>query len=607
MRIKRITVQGFKSFNYPQVFDFDRLNPGIYFVSGVNEVEQELGANGSGKSTLFVDALCWCLFGKTPNNLKADNIRSWIGELPTKVDLEFDNYTLTRTWSPNSLVLNNKTISQDELNRLIKLNFESFLYSVVISQFGEKFIDFIPSEKLRIFTSILEDLLECWDNYSDIARQKKDEEDNAVSILTNKIFSLEGELNSLNIELLEKKETEFEKERELKIKELQKQLATIKLPKEQDFDKLLEMLENALEEIDESIREKESSVKENYKELLEVRENIMGIKTEISQLNELLEKFSELLPLEKCPVCGNALSKDHIEMEISSLQKKKDEKLSLLLKAEERGDYIEGLIDKYNKELSELKSKKSEYFKKKEQKTVEKTKYAEEIINKKNLQEMLRKQIQELSIKENPYTSLLVKALRRNEEIKQELVNLNKDKELLVKRSNAFKFWTKGFKDIKLMLISDSLKEFEVQINNNLEKLGLGDWKVQLKIDAETKSGSVKRGFNVLVKSPINDSPVPFECWSGGEGQRIRLATTIGLIDFIKYRRGSFCNILVFDEPTQFLSEKGIEDLIIVLKEKAYSDGLKLFLIDHRNLKTFGEFDGIINVVKTEKGSKIIL
>jgi len=79
----------------------------------------------------------------------------------------------------------------------------------------------------------------------------------------------------------------------------------------------------------------------------------------------------------------------------------------------------------------------------------------------------------------------------------------------------------------------------------------------------------------------------------------------LGLSDFIKNRRSINTNLLILDEPTQFLSEDGIQDLLQLLKEKASLEGLKLFLIDHRDLNTSGLFDSVIKILKDKKGSLV--
>jgi DNA repair exonuclease SbcCD ATPase subunit len=162
-----------------------------------------------------------------------------------------------------------------------------------------------------------------------------------------------------------------------------------------------------------------------------------------------------------------------------------------------------------------------------------------------------------------------------------------------------------GFKKIRLLIIKEALTEFEICINNNLQELGLHDWKIRLDVDRETKSKTIQKGFHVFIESPTKKEYVPFECYCGGERGRLKLAGVLGLIDFINNRKGSGCDIEIFDEPTTHLSVEGESDLIDILARRSREYGKKIFFIDHKDLGSCGEFDGIIEVMKDKNGSYI--
>ncbi len=61
----------------------------------------------------------------------------------------------------------------------------------------------------------------------------------------------------------------------------------------------------------------------------------------------------------------------------------------------------------------------------------------------------------------------------------------------------------------------------------------------------------------------------------------------------------------VFDEPTMMLSNKGIESLIEVLKDRAMRLGKAIFLVDHRDLPTM-KFEKIYTVVKTLENCVVV-
>ena len=78
-------------------------------------------------------------------------------------------------------------------------------------------------------------------------------------------------------------------------------------------------------------------------------------------------------------------------------------------------------------------------------------------------------------------------------------------------------------------------------------------------------------------------------------------------MDLISNRTIHRWSIEFYDEPTQFLSDDGISDLMDVLRDRAYRENKQVILADHRDFITRGEFSGMINVVKDENGSKVCI
>jgi DNA repair exonuclease SbcCD ATPase subunit len=214
-------------------------------------------------------------------------------------------------------------------------------------------------------------------------------------------------------------------------------------------------------------------------------------------------------------------------------------------------------------------------------------------------------EIEEIKSRKNHYLELEKQRLDSIAEIDTEMSNRQSVVDMYRREHDACTYWVKGFKDIRLLVMYDALKEFEVSINNNLSKFGMADWNVKLDIDKENKSGTFTKGFSVLVESPDHTGHVPFEVWSGGEGQRIRLAGTLGLMDLIQSKRQVDFGVEIFDEPTAWLSEKGIEDLLEILYYRAKENQSRIFVIDHKNLGNFGGFHNTLKVTKDKKGSRV--
>ncbi len=610
MKINRLYIQGFKSFTKEQLLDINNLDNGLIFVSGENKVEPKLGGNGVGKSALF-EALSFVFFGKTSTNLKAGDIKNWYSTEKCAVTIEFERngeqHTLTRTWNPNTLVLDSRTVAQDEVNDLIGMNFESFSYSVFISQFGQKFLDFTPSEKLNIFTSILEDKLKEWDSFVDKATLNYKSYTEEVSEIRNSISELNGKLSILEKNDYSKLSEEWENSH---IEKVQSFIDTISINKAvlEGYSKELKEKNKELkklgEDFDESVLDEiEENIKKYTNQENEYAKKISGLNTEIRMINKDLKDLQGLG--NKCPTCKQKVDGKVIKIETDVLKEQisnTEELLNGFIKKEK--EIAKSLSNEKNKKVKEI-----EKLNKQEREIndldKEVTVLENDIVNCKERINYNSIELEKEKNNKNPYIDMISDNDSKVKMLKRKLLYQEEELDKVKRLVEIYKYWQKGFKDIKLMLTSEALDEFEIEINNNLQTLGLADWKVKLLVDTETKSGSVKRGFNIFVKSPVNENLVPFDCWSGGEGQRIRIATTLGLVDFISNKRGSLWNVLVLDEISRHLSTSGIEDVIYLLRNKALENNMKIFYIDHKDLHTYGGFTSTINIIKDDKGSKI--
>src|SRR4029077_19584673 len=121
----------------------------------------------------------------------------------------------------------------------------------------------------------------------------------------------------------------------------------------------------------------------------------------------------------------------------------------------------------------------------------------------------------------------------------------------------------------QLYVITEVLQELEFVSNAMLADVGLEDWQIKFSIEKETQAGTLQSGLHVTILSPSNDKPVRWKCWSGGEGQRLRLVGALALSDVLLNHAGITTNLEVLDEPTSHLSQEGVRDLLPFLAERA--------------------------------------
>lgn len=612
--INRLTLRAFRSINKSITIDFKDMAKGLVFVSGLNEVEPDLGSNGAGKSTI-IDGLCWTLFGKTSVGLKAGMVHCWNSKLVTLGSLSFTRdgvkHTISRMWKPNVLKLDKESVSQERLEQFLDVDYYSFLYSVYISQFGSKFFDLDPSSKLKVFTSILESTLNRWSTYSDKASKLSKVQTALKAELREDIARLEGQLSAFDVEALLRESEVFESKKSDRIAVLKQNLKQYQIDKKTLTSNKETYAERASSATAEVIS-LEMQLNEMNREIVTLRETINTKRNEnsiiISNANRFKEEITELKKLQEerlCPTCKQPVPRDVIHQSINSTVVKKN------IAVRDSADRI--------REIGELNLS----LQRKEALSYDKAQEIDRTLSKKSRLDNLiaecnrgidradvkidstNTEIQNATNEVNPYLDLIERDKAKIRVLKRVKKYAEEDLEEVTKILNAVDFWKRGFKEIRLMVLDESIKELEIQINNNLQLLGLPDWTIELAIESETQRGNLKREFTVMVNSPTGGGKIPLEVWSGGEGQRLRLSGTLGLMDFIHNRRNTDWNIEYIDEPTQFLSESGVDSLLEVLYLRAKRLDKIVFLADHRQLSTSGKFSGVLNVVKDSTGTKV--
>lgn len=612
MIFDEIGIQYFKSFNKEQVFSLGQHGPHFGFISGDNQVDPKLGGNGAGKST-FTDALCWAFFGKTTRKLKAGDIKPWTAKGLTKVWVTFDvgacAYKLTRTQSPNKLLLqkdqeDEKLVEQQDVEDLIRLNFKSFLYSIVFSQFEPMFFDLGSAEKSEIFANIVG--ADEWLTHSQNAKIKSDS-------LSTKLHSLEIKLADRNSKVDQLEETSYlddienwDASRESSIEALEESIASL--------ESEIASTEKALTSLKRSRKRENSGIDKFEKELSSLKKDILenskrsdlvaqGRATATAELGVVSKALRNLDGLgATCTSCMQPIDKSHIEKEIDKLDSEEARLDAELTKLDEEYGALKAKGTALRKKeavlTDEITSMKVE-----EGRVETKIKSLEDALDRLDSRiEDNEKRIDVKKAQENPYREKEEALAKQIDDGIAEINKLEEDKEVLLKDLSAHQYWVKGFKDVRLYVISHALKEFELEVNDCLGSLGLQGWKITFEVDKETKSKTIQKGFHVLIHSPSNKEPVKWESWSGGESQRLRLAGTIGLANLILTRAGIAPNIEFWDEPTQHLTAGGVSDLLDILFERSRRLSKTVWLVDHKGFD-YGSFDSSLLITKTADGS----
>lgn len=292
---------------------------------------------------------------------------------------------------------------------------------------------------------------------------------------------------------------------------------------------------------------------------LEIKGNALKVGAARTMYGFALEKAENAKPKGTCPECGQALPGIDYSSDVKQRLRALDDVEALGRRLAQELAQIEQRLDRIEDDAEKVERRKS------------------------------------------PFVDMLAKVEQARGQVKRDLSRLERRLDDADTQFRLNTYWVRGFKEIRLGLISETLQQLEIEVNSCVASLGLVAWELKFEVDRETKSGSIQRGFNVFVQSPHNTRLVPWEAWSGGESQRLRVATQQGLGNLIRSRTGTTFNVEFWDEPTQWMGGQGVNDLLNSLAQRAKEENRQIWIIDHRSLG-YGNFDGSSGVIKTKDG-----
>lgn len=612
LTFKKIEIEHFRSFASRQRFELDP-SVGLWLLRGENTIEPQLGGNGAGKSSVFA-ALCWCIYGRTAHGLKNPDIKPWKGKGVPKVTLTIEKdgepQVIERVAKTNGLTINEEAAGPDDAAKLIGLSFEVFTNTLYLAQGLPLFFDRSPADKLQLFTEVLS--LEKWEERSSRAAKKARELETLES-------EMRGELGGLEIAVQQNEalavktraaHAAWEAEQAAKATRDKAQLANLRKDLEakqrllDDADVAYDLAAVRLKEMRadiNSLRKTADSTQRQY-----VAET-MELEARKRELIRLLQELKELDSSENCPTCGQPVTKGKLKGHKKELQVGIEE-----LRKDIGAGINKNIETRYKDSLSALRNFEAEIQKAEKQADDAQTKLnvmQPEVQRLKASILLIQDNKQETS---NPHTEQLQNLRRQKAQLETQQEELQEDILKAQKQIERTKFWVKGFKDVALYLIEEVLAELEAVTNATLGEIGLVDWRVEYALERETKAGTVRRGINVTVLPPSDyvaakdgkAAPIRWECWSGGEEQRLRLVGAIALSDVLLRHAGVEASIEIYDEPCKYVSGTGVQELCNYLKDRAQSQNKTLWFIDHL-VREGSTFAGTVVVQKTIEGSVI--
>lgn len=620
------------------------LTSGFRLLSGDNRAEPRLGANGAGKSSIF-EGIFFALYGTGIKGKKISSLLRWSTtklEVALTLLINDKKYIIKRYGPPQRLELDGKAVEQEDINNLIGISKERFIHSVIFGQGVKLFPDLTIPERVDLFDEVLD--LSVWSRCLDSVTKKCSEIDNEINTAKSKLAFIEGKLQGLQSEeQLKQLANLWDIEHQNKLNSIDESINKWELESSSRIQELETRIENwkanTVVEI-ESFATKIDELESEKKQLgdgKELRDKLRELDDEIFDLQALKGSYNKkegeasadykrtiedekLWSSSKCPSCSRVITDTEKKQKLDEIKLKKTKLEETLNENHRFSVQTEKKIQQYTvdsqnirKELSILDQKVTAIEKsiKEHQKmgaglieVIEagKTPWNSDLSWAKSQVNPFLKERENLINEINPYSSRIESNKKERENLLTDKKGNEEELKNLDKKLIAATYWKSGFKRIRLFFVQQILNALQLEIKASLGSLGLDDWNIKLSTETETKSGTTKLGIQIKVQSRTAEAP--WEAWSGGEAQRLRISIALGLSNLIQRSSGSFFDFLVLDEPTSWLSPEGIEDMLESLYNVSREREKAVWVIDHRALP-YSSFDEIWSVTKDSNGSKI--
>lgn len=712
MKIKRVYARDFLSY---QVLDLSLSDLGLCLVEGENQ--DTGGSNGSGKSSIF-EAVVWCLFGKTTKGVGADEVirhdalhEPVIGETCVCVTIEEDGevYEVYRHRKHKQhgnkcmMFVNSKdrtsstdSATQKLINQLLRLDYKSFVSSVMYPQKAQNFVDMTDTERKAVFSKLIgtERFSEACDRAkaavkqvtaaTQAALQKKSALIGSMDTCYNQISRMEenvGVWERERVKQILRKEEEAENllAQEMPVVDPQwlqrleelKQKTSVELKPYRDrFDELTELSTklltsranlqqqvNYIDSLPDDFTEEEKQEPEKSEEELQLEASSFGnakiqAETELRFVREELQKIkfelAEQGDYTHCETCGQELSEEARVKLFGDLGSRIDElndrQELLTAKVEEYAAKQKGIQEQYEKArkyssyLGVLKWKAArpplvadleevdKKIKAQAQEKAEITELCNSVINaynekgkienqinaveqqierQKSAISVLHREVANLQAAENPHVKVLEELKSTIGDLQAQYDAIIADIEVEEKKLAKLKFWAEGFgkNGVECVLFDHAIPSLNERANLYLSELTEGQAFIWFDTQKTLASGETREAF--AVKVSFAGAGQNLRQVSGGEAQRVNLATTLALGDMCAERSNAPVSLRLLDEPFESLDSVGAEQVVKLLDNRIVpTSGTVLVMTHDENLKSL--VPNRIKVLKTGGISSVV-
>ncbi len=596
MILSKIILENFMSFLGRHEVNVPK---GLIRIQGKNMDSEGANSNRSGK-TSFLNTITATPYAKTPLVARGVNL---INENTDSANLElvFDNHFCIKRYFKDKKFQNGlffsggidnySPITQDQLEKNLGLNFESFTATVF---FGTAYSDFLekilrkPAEAKDLLISLLPNL-QVFDIALQWIKNKISDTEKELRVINNNLLTNTGKLDSYRSMNFATEIEKFEQNRLSDISRIEKEI--------NDLNRELKAKEKEsipnLEIVYKKFLVDKNIIQGKYNEISNAYSAILTASKYLEREIDSLRKEIRTLEMGKCPTCGQSLLKR------TDVLSEKNELLNTKMKQMSinnlKTDKLYKELDRVGSELEATKQEE-EGFEKLRALNVKILTLKNTIINKQT-------NITNLINQKNPHIAKEAEATRAMIEIQKEIGKLKTDLEKGNEILQYYIFWEKGFgpRGIKNFIFDELVFALTDLSQTYLDEMTNNTMTIRFN---PRKAKKNSEGFIETIGLEISsrNDPRDYFTWSASERKKISLAVDLAMHQMLGEIFSSPFDLMIFDETFDGLDSVGVELFCSTLR-KQLKRTPQIFVVSHIELPDI--FDHTITIVKENGCSRI--
>ena len=618
----------------------DLQNKGLVLIQGVNEDDDSANSNGAGKSSV-VDALCWCLYGKTARGVSADSVINITEKKNCRVSVSVDDdgvlYTITRhrkhkkgknrlevhmidkAGKPSDLTKGTDKLTQPLVEQIIGSSYEVFTAAIYAGQEAMPDLPGMSDKQLKTLIEEAAGVDRLQAAYT-TAREKMRGHQEKVLRQQAHVQSANSALATANANLqrLEKACDEWIGTQVIKIQQAndyetacrQRHKDAVLLCEPQRLQEVQAELRDVTAQIAgtdaERKEEKRLSVEASnwsqqfaiYKQQLQDRAN------ETRRLKTAAENVQNEVGT-PCKECGKPIEEADVEPKQVIANQRLTDAVAQLRDLKAKTDSAQGSSQSASERLSEFQRTMTDISAAvalQQQLSSERARIERLDMDAANARadiERAQRAVAELEAQDNPYIKLVDEAqsaVTKATEIQQAETAAEKQlaADVPLYEAAVAVFSPAGVRAHILDTVTPYLNE---RTSHYLGTLSDGNLSAVWSTIGFTTKGDAREKFNIEVSNGTGADS--FAGLSGGEKRKVRLSCSLALQDLVASRASKSLSLFVGDEIDHALDDAGLERLMGILDEKAKQRGTVL-VISHNDLADWCRQTAIV----TKRGGK---